>query len=132
MRLLPGFSLPVLLALLLIGTTPTGTGAGLHQFDLIHPLYSHVHLVNGQMLSHDQVPRSASTGPATNSSSGPALGAGSGANQTSLGLGISPVLPVHAMGFVSGLRSPRPALTVQPLAGRMHDTPPDPPPTSAA
>src|SRR5207244_1525170 len=107
MRLLPGFSLPLVLALLLIGTTPTGTGVGLHQFDLIHPLYAHVHIVNGQVLSHDQVPSSPSTAGATGTSAGPALGAGSGANQSALGLGISPVLPLHAEGLGSGVRSPR-------------------------
>jgi len=129
MRLLPGFSLPVVLALLLIGTTPTGTGAGLHQFDLVHPLISHVHIVNGRALTHDQVPPAATT---TTSSPGPAFGAGSGANQSSIGLGVSPVLPVQSVGLVSGLRSPRLAMTLRPPAGRMQETPPDPPPTSAA
>ncbi len=129
MRLLPGFSLPVVLALLLIGTTPTGTGAGLHQFDLVHPLISNVHIVNGRVLTHDQVPPPATT---TTSSPGPAFGAGSGANQSSIGLGVSPVLPVQAVGVVSGLRSPRLAMTLRAPAGRMQETPPDPPPTSAA
>ncbi len=128
MRLLPGFSLPLVLALLLIGTTPTGTGVGLHMFDLIHPLFGHVHIVNGHVLTHDQVQQ----GVTTTSSSGPALGAGSGANQTSVGFGTSPVLPVQAVGPVLGLRAPRLAISLRPPAGRFQDTPPDPPPTSAA
>ena len=128
MRLLPGFSLPLVLALLLIGTTPTGTGVGLHQFDLIHPLFAHVHIVNGHVLTHDQVQQ----GATTVSSSGPAFGAGSGANQSSIGLGVSPILPLPMTRLVSELRSPRLATSVRSPAGRLQDTPPDPPPTSAA
>jgi hypothetical protein len=128
MRLLPGFSLPLVLALLLIGTTPTGTGVGLHQFDLIHPLFAHVHIVNGYVLTHDQVQQ----GATATSSPGPALGAGSGANQSSIGLGISPVLPVPVMGLVTELLAPRLAMSVWSPAGRMQETPPDPPPTSVA
>src|SRR5258707_983436 len=107
MRLLPGFSLPLVLVLLLIGTTPTGTGVGLHQFDLIHPLFAHVHIVNGHVLTHDQVQQ----GVTTPSPSGPALGAGSGANQSSIGLGVSPILPspMTAMTWSSaGTSSRRP------------------------
>jgi len=128
MRLLPGFSLPLMLAMLLIGTTPTGTGVGLHQFDLVHPLFAHVHIVNGRVLSHDQIQQNATT----TSSSGPAFGAGSGANQCSVGLGISPVLPVPVTSFVSELMSPPLATSLQPPAGRIQESPPDPPPTSAA
>ena len=132
MRLLPGFSLPLVLAVLLIATTPTGTGAGLHQFDLIHPLFAHVHIVNGHVLTHDQIQQAAAPAVATTPPAGPALGAGSAANQSSLGLGISPVLPGQAVSLGSGRLSSRLALTLQPPAGRVQDTPPDPPPTSAA
>jgi hypothetical protein len=131
MRVLPSFSIALLLALLLIGTTPIGTGNGAHQFDLVHPLFAHVHIVNGQVLTHDQVPQTAVVA-ATRTLPGPALGAGSGGNQSPGGLGISPILPTHALGLVSGLRMPRLAVTLRPPAGRMQDTPPDPPPTSAA
>ena|ERR1700687_2496406 len=131
MRLLPGFSLPFVLALLVVGTTPTGTGAGLHQFDLVHPLFEHVHIVNGHVLTHDQVQQAAPVGAETRTSPGPALGAGSGANQSMVGLGISPVLPVFAADLMSGRRSPRLAITFLPPAGRMQDSPPDPPPTLA-
>jgi hypothetical protein len=127
MRLLPGFSLPLVLALLLIGTTPTGTGVGLHQFDLIHPLFAHVHIVNGHVLTHDQVQQGVSTA----SPSGPAFGAGSGANQSSIGLGVSPILPSPMTGLVLELRSPPLTTSARSPAGRLQDTPPDPPPTSA-
>src|SRR5258708_6019340 len=128
MRLLPGFSLPLILALLLIGTTPTGTGAGLHQFDLIHPLFAHVHIVNGRVLTHDQVQQGTPTTP----SPGPAFGAGAGANQSSIALGVSPVLPTAVTGFVGEKRSQRLATRVRPAARPLQVPPPDPPPTSAA
>jgi hypothetical protein len=132
MRLLPGFSIPFVLAVLVIGTTPTGTGAGLHQFDLVHPLFSHVHIVNGRVLTHDQAQQAAPVGAETRTAPGPAVGAGSGANPSTVGLGISPVLPMHAVGLGSGLLAPRLAITLRPPAGRLQDTPPEPPPTLAA
>jgi hypothetical protein len=132
MRLLPGFSLAFVLALLLIGTTPMGTGAGTHQFDLVHPLFSHVHIVNGLVLSHEQVQRAGAAAPGTKTSPGPAFGAGSGADQTPGGLGISPIVPGQVTGPVWEVRSPRVIVTLPLPAGRLQDTPPDPPPTSAA
>ena len=72
--MLPGYPLVLLLALLLIGTTPTGTGAGLHQFDLVHPLFAHLHVVNGRVLTHEQMQRGEPA--ARGVSRGPALGAG--------------------------------------------------------
>src|SRR5579864_7654760 len=52
---LPGYLIAFILGLLLATTTPVGTGAGLHQFDLLHPLFSHVHLVNGRIVTHEQL-----------------------------------------------------------------------------
>jgi hypothetical protein len=132
MRLLPCFSIPFVLALLLIGTTPTGTGAGVHQFDLVHPLFAHVHIVNGRVLSHDQALQAIPVEATTRTPPGPALGAGSAANQTAGGLGVSPVLPLNAVGLGSGALSPRLEIALRPPVGRLQDTPPDPPPTSAA
>jgi hypothetical protein len=132
MRLLPGFTIACVLVLLLIGTTPTGTGAGVHQFDLVHPLFSHVHIVNGQVLSHDQMIQQAGSVSSTSTSAGPGLGAGAGASQTLDGLGISPLLPAHAVHLMTPLLSSRMAVSVRLPTGRMRDTPPDPPPTSAA
>ena len=131
MRPLPGFSIAFVLAVLLIGTTPIGTGVGAHQFDLVHPLFTHVHIVNGRVLSHDQNQRTSVDERGRANVPGPALGAGSGPNQTIAGLGISPILPTHALGVVPAVGMPRLAPTLQPPAGRLRDTPPDPPPTSA-
>ena len=52
---LPGYLIAFVLMLLLAATTPVGTGTGLHQFDLLHPLFSHVHVVNGRVMSHEQM-----------------------------------------------------------------------------
>src|SRR5258708_6088890 len=131
MRLLPGFSLAFLLALLLSGTTPMGTGAGLHQFDLVHPLFAHVHILNGRVLTHDQVQPAASVG-ATTRTPGPAFGAGSGGNEGFGGVGISLMVPACALRLMPGLLVRRAALEPRPLSGHMLDGPPDPPPTSAA
>src|ERR1700738_3036940 len=111
MRPLPGFSIAFVLAVLLIGTTPMGTGVGAHQFDLVHPLFSHVHIVNGRVLTHDQIQRTTLDG-SVGTPSGPALGAGSGANPTLAGLGTSPIVPTYALGPLSGLRVARLATTL--------------------
>jgi hypothetical protein len=131
MRLLPGSCLAFVLALLLVGTTPMGTGAGTHQFDLIHPLFAHVHIVNGQILTHDQVQQAGAIG-ATRTSPGPAFGAGSAANPGPLGLGISPIVPTHALGPLLGPILPRLTNTLRVPASRLRESPPDPPPTPGA
>ena len=46
-------------------------------------------------------------------------------------LGVYLIL-LPLLGVMSELRTPRLATSVRPPAGRMQDTPPDPPPTSAA
>lgn len=129
-QLLPGYFVVFTLTLLLTGTTPMGTGVGVHQFDLVHPLFTHLHLVDGRWLTHEQL---AQTQPAQAQSqpppSGPALGAGAGSAQSDLGLGVSPVVPAPASGVMgAGFQRVRRAEVERPL-GRV-DAPPDPPPTS--
>jgi len=85
---LTGYSIAFILALLLVGTTPVGTGTGVHQFDLVHPLFSHVHIVQGHVVTHEQLAQ----GVAAHPTAGPSLGAG---NSESAGLGVSPTLPVQ-------------------------------------
>ena len=125
---LPGFSLAFLLAVLLVSTTPVGTGAGMHQLDLLHPLFTHVHLVNGRILTHDQVAATAApvAGRPTN---GPALGAGGGGGAIDAGLDVSPVsllqssvlLPVVLIESV---------IEDTPSARGREEAPPDPPPVA--
>ena len=130
MRSLPGYSLVLLLAVVLIGTTPMGTGAGVHQFDLLHPLFSHVHVVNGRMLTHEQMQRGDMG--AQRVSTGPALGAASGSNVADGDLGVvatdRPVQLLVALQTWSMRRADW--LAAVPL-DRL-EAPPDPPPTPSA
>lgn len=130
MRGLPGYSLVLLLAIVLIGTTPMGTGAGVHQFDLLHPLFSHVHVVNGRMLTHEQMQRGDMG--AQRVSTGPALGAASGSNVADGDLGVvgtdRPAQLLVALPTWSMRRADW--LVAVPL-DRL-EAPPDPPPTPSA
>ena len=84
MRQLPGYSLGFLLAVLLFGTTPVGTGVGSHQFELVHPLFSHLHIVDGRVLTHEQIDHGlASPGAVRSVSGGPSYGTTSGGDSVS-------------------------------------------------
>lgn len=123
---LSGYSVAFLLAILLVSTTPIGTGAGMHQFDLLHPLFSHVHVVDGRVVSHDQLAKSGSHVQST-ATNGPALGGASGL--TDAGLGVSPA----SMPPIGGSVVPQSAKWLieeaQMVAGR-EEPPPDPPPVT--
>ena len=125
--------LGLLLALLLVSTTPVGTGAGVHQFDLLHPLFSHVHIINGRILTHEQMEQesnaasSASAAPAR-PTRGPAFGAGGGASAADGGLGLSPTVPGQE-AFAAFLTMT--TTWVWPdiaLPSGREEAPPDPPP----
>jgi hypothetical protein len=96
MRHLTGYSIAFLLTILLASTTPIGTGSGVHEFDMLHPLFTHMHLVNGRLLTHEQMDQEATLARALASEQlpthGPSLGSGS-AGTPDGGLGISPTLP---------------------------------------
>jgi hypothetical protein len=98
MRHVTATSIAFLLTLLLASTTPIGTGSGTHQFDLLHPLFTHMHLVNGRLLTHEQMEQEALNGAATVGmplpTRGPSLGAGSAGAPDGGGLGLSPTLPI--------------------------------------
>src|SRR5579864_7499576 len=83
---LPGYLIAFMLAVLLASTTPVGTGAGTHQFDLLHPLFAHLHLVDGRWLTHEQLAQRV-TPVETRTSPGPALGAGNSAGSADGALG---------------------------------------------
>jgi hypothetical protein len=130
MRALPGYTLVLLLALLLIGTTPMGTGGSLHQFDLVHPLFSHLHVVNGRVLTHEQMQRGDTA--AQPMSAGPAVAAATASNAAEGDLGaVSADQPIQSLagplmwtaGYTDWLGRP-------PLDRR--EAPPDPPPTFSA
>jgi hypothetical protein len=125
---LPGYLIAFVLAMLLAGTTPTGTGAGVHQFDLLHPLFSHVHLINGRIVSHEQMERSSTSAPQVAPRPGTtALGAGQAAAAADGGLGVSPTVPGQAVLVIWDQPTRRVHLeTARPHS--VEEAPPDPPP----
>jgi hypothetical protein len=129
---MPGTVLVFVLGLLLVSTTPIGTGAGVHQFDLVHPLFSHVHLVNGRLLTHEQLEQGRA-GPAPSRSPvahGPSVGAGSAIDPVDGGVGWSPTPLVLITSLLIGAPWAWTIANTRLPAGRV-EAPPDPPPTSA-
>jgi hypothetical protein len=128
MRVLPGSTVAMLLAVLLVGTTPVGTGAGMHQFDLVHPLFAHVHLVNGRVVTHDQMQRGETA--SRRGSPGPAVGAANAPGTANGELGaFATDQPVRALEVVMMWRSGRTEWSALFPPDR-REAPPDPPPTS--
>jgi hypothetical protein len=131
MRHFSTYAVGFVLTVLLVSTTPVGTGGTAHQFDLLHPLFSHVHIVNGRVMTHEQMAdqrtaaRSAPAQPAD--PRGPTLGSGSGSAPDGAGLGATPTVPMPAFYALV------PAAVVWPVFdGRLprgrEEAPPDPPP----
>src|SRR5262249_11278018 len=128
MRLLPGYLIAFVLAILLASTTPTGTGAGVHQFDLLHPLFSHVHLINGRIVTHEQMLQFADSAPAPIAAPGTtALGAGQGAGAADGGLGVSPTVPGQTISIVWDSPTVWKWLDAV-MPNGVEEAPPDPPP----
>jgi hypothetical protein len=130
MRFLPGYFIAVVLALLLTGTTPTGTGVGVHQLDLVHPLFAHVHVVNGQVLTHEQLERGAGVARPTvhRLRQGVAYSAGDGTSSTASGFGLTPTLSLFGLTLPANLPSESLGTEQTPPADRVEQ-PLDPPPT---
>lgn len=121
---LPGYLIGFVLAVLLASTTPVGTGAGVHQLDLLHPLFSHLHLVNGRLLTHEQMAEGSEV--ARPPSRGVGVDAGSATTAAS-GLGVSPTLPTHPV--VSFVTAPVTRVGMDALTpAGLEEPPPDPPP----
>jgi hypothetical protein len=124
-RSVPAALLAFLLLLMLSVTTPTGTGDGVHSAVLLHPLFSHIHVVNGRIIVHQQFDNSAPSAP---SSSGPSIGAEAGAS-AAVGLAmISPTLPFQDLRIQTSEMMRWPAYDALPPRGLVI-APPDPPPT---
>jgi hypothetical protein len=122
---LPGYLTAFVLTVLLASTTPVGTGAGVHQYDLLHPLFSHMHVFNGRLMTHEQmeVEMAASPAPAP----GVAFGSGGGAGSDDGSIGISPTLPNPPAWFAWPGAAAWDLLDLGAPAGR-EVPPPDPPP----
>ena len=128
MRLLPGYLIAFVLAVLLASTTPTGTGSGVHQFDLLHPLFSHVHLINGRIVTHEQMLQITDNAPTPVPAPGTtALGASQSAAAVDGGLGVSPSAPGQAISIVWD--SPSVWMWFDSvIPNGLEEAPPDPPP----
>ena len=109
-----------------------GTGSGVHQFELVHPLFAHLHIVNGRVLTHEQLEREGTAAQAATSGVGgrPAIGASAGTDVADGGVGWSPASPLRGVSPVSSALWAWMAGESRLPAGRV-EAPPDPPPTSA-
>jgi hypothetical protein len=107
MRLVAGQLLTPLLAALLVFTTPVGTGQGVHENELLHPLLGHTHLVDGRIVSDAQLAAASAASRSdtvtSQPSAGPAFGAGSGADAPGLGLPVGPILSAGALAITAQL-----------------------------
>ena len=124
-RSLSGSFLAFVLGALLFTTTPIGTGQGVHQGELLHPLFGHVHYVAGRLVTHETQPAV----PLAPYSSAPAVAAGAASADGGLGLAIGPLLPSGGIGVSPesvGFVLPRGAN----LAAQFQDAPADPPPSA--
>jgi hypothetical protein len=125
---LPGSLIAFVLVVLLASTTPVGTGSGAHQFDLLHPLFSHVHVVNGRVVTHEEQLAEQSSGhTGRGPSSAPSFGAGSGGAAVDAGIGLTPTVPTDDVAPVWNLATLGSSTELHIPRGR-KEAPPDPPP----
>jgi hypothetical protein len=104
MRSLVAQVLVPVLATLLVLTTPVGTGEGVHQSELLHPVFPHTHLIDGRIVFNEQIaaaPAAAAAKGVSQPPRGPALGAGGGADTAGFGLALGPVLPMVALSIAA-------------------------------
>lgn len=126
MRTVPATLVAFLLLLMLSVTTPTGTGDGVHGSVLLHPLFSHTHLIDGRIVPHNGAAETAGT------TDGPAFGAAAGsASIASDAVVVSPTLPLHYIQLGPPLQDIYPHYQLHRPRG-LTVPPPDPPPTFSA
>jgi len=118
------------LAMLLVSTTPIGTGGGVHQFDLVHPLFSHLHLYAGRLLTHQQLEQALADHVPANRPSvpGPAFGAGTASDALDGGLAVGPLVPLQPVANVASRPGQRLDLDDVSVPRGRTEAPPDPPP----
>jgi hypothetical protein len=117
-----------MLAWLLMVTTPIGTGEGVHQDELLHPVLPHLHMIDGHIESHAEADAAAAPAPAeTRRAAGPALGAGAGGEAAGLGVAIYPNLPAWLLVLPTVADGPA-AAPNEIMPHEFLDAPPDPPP----
>jgi hypothetical protein len=131
MRLLAGQLLVPVLATLLVLTTPVGTGQGVHENELLHPVLPHVHLIDGRIVSDEHLAAAQAVATpddlTTPPPHGPALGAGNGADAVGLGLALGPTLPPSGIPIDAASHG-RLSVADSALPTEFRDPPQDPPP----
>jgi hypothetical protein len=126
-----GTLLAFTLASLLVVTTPIGTGEGVHQNELLHPVFSHLHMINGRIVSHDEADSAAArAAEETRRPAGVAWGAGAGGEVAGLGVAIYPNLPEWLLLLPVAAGGPA-ATSSGIIPHEFLDAPPDPPPDPA-
>ena len=123
MRSLLTALLGYVLAFMLMGTSPVGTGQGVHQNQLLDALVPHVHPEGGQIVQATASrPASAAYGH------GPALGAGAGAATSALGLALVPALPSRVVALITASERWLVSIDDEARPPEQTEAPPDPPP----
>jgi hypothetical protein len=126
MRSLSSLLLAYVLSMLLIGTSPLGTGQGAHVGQLLDALIPHVHLIGGRVVSADAAtPQSVSV-----QERGPTIGAGAGTVAAGIGLALTPPLPLIGQILPVQGGAPYHATASDRLPAGWADAPPDPPPSA--
>ena len=135
MRSVIGQLVAPLLVMLLAMSTPVATGDAFHQNELLHPVLPHVHMLNGQIVSDQQVAaaRLAADAQAAEAqvARGVSLGAGIPADAAGLGIALGPTLPAIAAAFLT-LPSLQLALADSIAPAEYREAPRDPPPDHLA
>jgi hypothetical protein len=131
-----GQLLGMLVAALLLLSTPVGAGQGLHSGVLLHPILPHVHLLDGRVVTDEQL-AAAMAARSTDALRQPpagetALGAGSGADAAGLGLAIGPTPPDSSLTAVTPLLEGWLVSRDTTLETQFRDAPQDPPPNPFA
>lgn len=105
-RALGGPLVGMLLATLLMLTTPVGAGQGLHANMLLDPVIPHVHLLDGRVVTDAQLKAAFSAAARDklrqHPTPGPALGSGGAADASSLGIALVPTVPEKAVVLTVG------------------------------
>ncbi len=134
-RFLPIPLLVPLVAAMLALSTPVGTGGQEHQFDLLHPVFPHAHLIDGRIVSPEQVAAektSTRVDAAFNGRPpGQALGAGDAADADGFGMGLVPTLPLMDMALPRTLEEGLPTSASE-RPREFREPPEDPPPNASA
>ena len=107
----------LLVVMLLMTTTPIGTGGGVHEGMLLHSLFPHVHIVDGQPVAHE--------------AAGTRIGAEAGADASEGGIGLIPTPPGNALALRLDIARHRASPDIAPNQA-LAEAPPEPPPTTLA